>query len=178
MIRSLTSFLRRFRRQEDGVITVEFALMIPAYLFILFSAIEYGLTTTRHTMMERALDQTVRDIRLSTGFTPQHDEIKELICERARIIPQCEESLTLEMIKQDLRNWHNVSESFACVDRREEVAPVQAFTTGLDNQLMMLRVCASIDPIFHLVGFLGLIPTSEDGDLKIITKSAFVQEPR
>lgn len=178
MIRSLTSFLRRFGRKEDGLVTVEFAIMIPAYLFVMFSAVEYGLATTRHTMLERALDQTVRDIRLSTGFTPQHDEIKELICERARIITDCENSLSIEMIKQDLRNWNNVSESFACIDRREEVAPVQAFTTGLDNQLMMLRVCASVDPIFNTIGVLGLIPTNEDGELKIVTKSAFVQEPR
>ena len=54
---------------------------------------ELGFVTMQHSMLDRAMDMTVRDIRLGTGTAPQHDDIKDMICARAGFIPDCDTSL-------------------------------------------------------------------------------------
>ncbi|MEP4804316.1 MAG: TadE/TadG family type IV pilus assembly protein, partial [Hyphomicrobiales bacterium] len=101
MIRRLISALAKLRRHEDGNATVEFVIVFPAIFFLVLAGLELGIVTLKHAQLERAVDLTVRDIRLNTGINPQHDDIKALICSRASFIKNCETSVRLEMIRQD-----------------------------------------------------------------------------
>ena len=170
--------LRRFFRAEDGSATVEFAITFPAMLFMLLSGIELGLVGLRHAALERAMDMTVRDIRLGTGSAPQHDEIKDLICARAGFIKECQTNLKLEMVQLDPFNWGGLDETPDCTDRSEEVAPVRSFVNGQSNELMVLRACAKIDPIFPTVGLGKNMVKDAAGQYALVSTTAFVQEPR
>ncbi len=88
-------------RKEDGSATVEFVFVFPFFLSILFWTVELGLINIRQTFLERALDETVRDIRLGTGEAPQHDDIRDLICARSVFTEDCSTSLRLEMVQLD-----------------------------------------------------------------------------
>lgn len=178
MIRLLAKSLGRFRRCEDGSATIEFAITFPAMLFLLLSGIEMGFVSLQHSMLERAMDQTVRDIRLGTGTAPQYDEIKDRLCERAGFIDNCGENLRLEMIQVDPRNWTAINPQPDCTDQSEEVAPVRAFTNGLENELMFLRACAKIDPVFPTTGLGKNMVKDGAGQYALVSTSAFVQEPR
>ena len=79
----LVNALRRLARREDGTATLEFAILFPAFIIILVSAVEVGFITMRHTLLDRAVDLTVRDIRLGTGTAPQYAQIRDTICARA-----------------------------------------------------------------------------------------------
>lgn len=179
MSRALIPMLRRFRRSESGHATIEFALVFPAMLFLLLSSVEMGLISLQHSMLERAMDITVRDIRLSTGNAPQHDEIKDLLCERAGFIDNCSQNMMLEMIEVDPRNWSGLSQNAACTDKSEEVAPVVQFKNDAgDNALMILRACAKIDPVFPTAGLGKNLVKDSAGQFALVAVSAFVQEPR
>lgn len=178
MKRKLRHLLNRFRRCESGQSTVEFAITFPAVITILLSGIELGFVNLQHSMLERAMDMTVRDIRLGTGAAPQHDEIKALICQRAGFVQACEENLRLEMVRVDPRNWNGISATPDCTDKSEEVAPVRNFVNGLDNELMILRACAKIDPVFPTTGLGANIPKDAYGQYALVATSVFVQEPR
>jgi len=177
MIRRLTSALRRFRSGEEGSATIEFAITFPAMLFFLLSGVELGMVTLHHAMLERAMDITVRDIRLGTGNAPQHDEIKDLICERAGFIDDCTDNLRLEMIQVDPFNWNGLPGEADCIDRSEDVVPVRSFVNGQDNELMILRACAKIAPVFPTVGLGATIGKDGAGNYSLLATSAFVQEP-
>ena len=97
MIRRLANLPRAFRRDEDGSTTIEFVIMVPFFIGLFLSSVELGLMTLRYSYLERSLDMAVRDIRLSTGFTPSHDELVAQVCERASIIPNCESNMKLEL---------------------------------------------------------------------------------
>ncbi|MGX9354619.1 TadE/TadG family type IV pilus assembly protein [Roseobacteraceae bacterium S113] len=179
MISRITSRMRRFLRDEAGNSnTVAFAIWTPVLLITLATALEVGLYTARSTMLERGIDITTRDIRLNTGTTPQHDEIKRMICDEASIIPNCESALRLEMISRDLRNWQSIPATADCVDRALEAAPVRAFTSGQENELMVLRACAKVEPIFPMTWLSNALHQDTAGDYGIIAMSTFVQEPR
>ncbi|MEL0436127.1 TadE/TadG family type IV pilus assembly protein [Phycobacter sp. K97] len=178
MIRRTISALRLFRQREDGNATLEFAIIIPAFLMILMSTVELGLVNIRQSQLERALDQTVRGIRLSTGAVAQHDQIRDEVCSRSGFIDNCATSLRLEMVRLDPFNWTGVSAEPDCVNRVEEVQPVRTFTSGQSNQLMLIRACMKFKPIFSDWGLGGSMGKDADGRVSLFAASAFVQEPR
>jgi hypothetical protein len=173
----LLTSLRRGWRDERGTASVEFVVVFPFFLGLLLSSFELSLITMRETMLERALDLTVRDIRLETGTAPQHDDIKELVCERAPVIPDCETNLRLEMIRIDPQNWVAPDSTFDCTDRSEEVQPVRNFVNGMDNELMLLRACAKFEPIFPGAGLGKQLDKDGAGMAALDATSAFVQQP-
>ena len=178
IIRPVAALLRRFRRSENGSATLEFAITFPAMLFFLLSGIELGFVTLHHAMLERALDMTVREIRLGTGTAPQHDEIKDMICDGAGFIDDCSNNLRLEMIQLDPFNWAEIPANADCTDKSEDVNPVRSFVNGLENELMFMRACVKIDPVFPTTGLGKNMVKDGAGQYALVSMSAFVQEPR
>lgn len=176
--RKRAGLFKRFMRAEDGHATIEFAITFPAMLFFLLSGIELGFVTLHHAMLERAMDMTVREIRLGTGAAPQHDEIKNKICAAAGFIDNCSTNLRLEMIQVDPFNWVAIDPDADCTDQSEDVAPVRSFVNGLENELMVLRACAKIDPVFPTTGMGSNMVKDGAGQYSLVSVSAFVQEPR
>lgn len=165
-------------KREDGNATIEFVILFPLFVTILVSSVEIGFITFRHTMLERAVDLTVRDIRLGTGSAPQYEDIRNAICDRASVIPDCRDNMKIEMIRMDLRAWTPPPADYDCVNHAEEVQPVRSFVNGMQNEMMLLRICAMFEPLFPLGG-LGrdLKKSSDTGFTAMISATAFVQEP-
>ncbi|MBB96848.1 MAG: pilus assembly protein TadE [Rhodobacteraceae bacterium] len=178
MTRRTLTFLRRFRRSERGAATIEFVITFPALLMMLASAVDLGFISLRHSMLESAMDQVVRDIRLGTGSAPQHDDIKLQICERAGFIDDCNNSLRLEMIQVDPQNWQSPDPDADCTDKSQEVSPVRNFVNGLDNELMIMRACVKVDPVFANFGLGANMVKDGAGQYSLVSSTAFVQEPR
>jgi Flp pilus assembly protein TadG len=167
----------RWLRREDGTATLEFAILFPAFVTIFLSSVEMSMITLRHAMLERGLDLAVRDIRLGTGSAPQHDDIKQEICDNAGLIPGCMQTLRLEMVEVNLRANVSIPSEVDCVDTSEEVQPVRSFVNGQENQLMILRACVKFDPIFPTTGLGKQLKTDNAGQSALVVMSAFVQEP-
>lgn len=178
MTRTVLNRFARFRRDEDGNATIEFIIMFPLFIFLLLAGIEMGIIAIRQATLERAVDLTVRDIRLGTGTAPQHDQIKDTICDRAVMVPECKSNLRLEMITVDPENFVAPSVIPDCTDQSEEVNPVRQFTNGMDNQLMILRACAKFKPYYPLSGIGRELDKDNAGYAAITATTAFVQEPR
>ncbi|WP_319824355.1 TadE/TadG family type IV pilus assembly protein [Thalassovita sp.] len=177
-MKHLLKSLRALRNDDHGTASVEFVIVFPFFLGLLVSSVEVSMITVRETMLERALDLTVREIRLETGTAPQHDEIKKAICERAPIIADCEDNLRLEMMQINPRAWSDPQASFDCTDQSEDVQPVRNFVNGQENQLMLLRACAKFAPIFPGAGIGKELAKDGAGMAAITAASAFVQEPQ
>ena len=79
MTRSFVKRLDAFRRDSAGNATIEFVVLFPFLIYMLFSIAEAGVLMTRTVMLDRGLDIAIRDLRL--GLTPgvTHDDIKTQI---------------------------------------------------------------------------------------------------
>lgn len=172
----LMHLLRRFRREEDGNATIEFAILFPFFIFMFCAAVELGMITFRHSMLERGLDLAVRDVRLTTGANFQHDDIKDMICEYAGFLPDCQNHLFLEMEPLNMRAYVAPSRSTNCFDITQTTNPARNFRNGTQNQMMILRACYTFRPIFPLTG-LGRHLEWRQREAWMIATSAFVQEP-
>lgn len=171
------SRLRRFARREDGNGTLEFVLVVPFMFLVFASAMEAGLLSTRHVMLERGLDLAVRDVRIGQMANPDHEKLAARICEYALIIPNCAKNIRLEMMKADPRNWTNPSATIRCVDRSEVGTPVVNLTNGLNNQLMILRACVLFDPTMPGSGLGKALPKQSGGAYALVATSSYVMEP-
>lgn len=177
MIRFVKSRIARMRGEETGSASVEFALMFPVFFMFMVFSIELGMITLRHALLERALDLTVRAVRLTTGEEWKHDDIKNGLCQVSLLGSACLTDLKLEMKKTDIRNFNGLDPVADCTDRSETAAPVYKFTNGDSNDLMLIRACLKYDPLFPQAVFGKVINKDSNGQGMIVSVSAFVQEP-
>jgi Flp pilus assembly pilin Flp len=177
MIARATSRLRRFARDRRGSASVEFVLVAPFLIGFIVFAIELGMLSLRAAMLERGLDIAVREVRLGTGTAPGHDRIKQIVCDNAAVIADCDTKLRLEMIPADLRNFTSLGGTPDCTDAAEPSRPVRSFIPGGQNQLMLLRACLKYSPLFPEAMLGEALVKDSSGDVAITTVSAFVQEP-
>lgn len=180
MMRPFAQMLRRFRRQENANATVEFVILFPLLWVVLISTVELGLINLRQSQLERALDLTVRDLRLTTGSAPEHDDIRDQICDISGFIDNCATSLRLEMVQLDPFNWTPINTEPQCIERIEDAQPVtdDSFVPGDSNDLMLIRACMKFEPVFSDWGLGDKLEKDPDGRVALYAASAFVQEPR
>ncbi|WP_308915358.1 pilus assembly protein [Jannaschia sp. LMIT008] len=164
-------------RDERGAGSVEFVMLFPVFMLIFFVAFESAMLLTRQLMLERALDVVMRDVRLSTNETFPLPILRRAVCERARILPDCDRNLSLEFVAVSKADYAVPNTAQRCVDRGAALRPLSTRPTVGADSLMLVRACFSIDPFFPNVG-LGLrLVSGPDGEIRIATASAFVQEP-
>lgn len=178
LLARIATRFRRFAGAETGSATVEFVIIFPLFMTLFISSFESGMLMTRHVILERALDIAVRDVRLSTGEEYSHAELKQMICDRADLIPDCSNQLKLEMVARDPSSWVDLPQGVDCVDRSDPGLPSRNFQNGVSHQLMILRACILLDPFFPSSG-LGLYLPRESGDAyALVSTSVFVMEPQ
>ncbi|WP_323770434.1 pilus assembly protein [Antarctobacter sp.] len=176
MTRAFLSPLRRFWAEEAGNAVVPYALWLPLFIAMIVSTVEVGTITVRHTQLERALDQTVREVKI--GVTaPTHDALKAAICEKTTVLQNCTGTLHLEMIPLDMRNYADPPATADCVDVSQEATPQRNFSHGGGGQLMFLRACYKFRPATPAATLNASLPKDALGYTAIVSTSAFVYEP-
>lgn len=168
----------RFWRREDGTATIEFALLVPVFLSVLIAGVEVGMLTARQTMMERGMEQTMRALRLGRIQPVTLDALRESVCRNTAIIRDCQASLLVELRRMEPQNIALPASNAPCVNRDEETQPAVTLTPGVEHDLMLVRLCLIVDPIFPTSG-LGLgLPRDASGGFRMVTSSVYVNEPR
>lgn len=177
MIERTKSFLRGFARKENGSMTIEFVLGVPLIFTLFMTSVEMSVYSMRQMWLDRGLDVTIRQVRLSTGDPDTHAELKAMICEQAGFLPDCSDTLRLEMVPVDLRGFAGFGASADCVDTSQPVTPLRQFTNGAEHELMLLRACYMFKPVFASTGLGKEFAKDGSGRVKMVSYSAFVQEP-
>ena len=174
----MLTLIRNFWRDEKANASVEFVMIAPLYLAAVLSVFESGWLMTKNMMLERGLDQTVREIRLGTSGLTQHNEFKDRVCTYARILKDCENTMLLEVTP--ILTAANIPSGAATCRDRAAPPPNPAslnFNLGSRGDTMYVRACVIVDPIFPGLG-LGLqLPKDGTGGFQMIAYSAFVNEP-
>lgn len=174
---SLRRSTRRFARAEDGNATIEFAIWFSLVIALLGTGVEIAYMNLRHAMLERAVDMAVRDIRLGTGAIPGYEDVRQTICDKARVIDDCTGNVRLEMIEVDPRAFAGFAQGADCRNVTDDPRPVRNFVSGQENGLMLLRACMAFKPMMPTTGLGGAMQTDADGYAWLVVHSAFVQEP-
>ncbi|WP_179379219.1 TadE/TadG family type IV pilus assembly protein [Jannaschia marina] len=168
--------------REAGGASVEFVLLVPAFLMVFISSFEASLMLTRQVMLERAMDIAVRDIRLDTGSTVTQNQVRNAVCDRARILPDCRENMLIELTLITRTSYATPDADAPCVNQLTSIVPRSIFAGGRAGQMVLARACYSVRPSLPLAVLAGnrtlgsYLIDDTDGTFRIVTATAFVVE--
>jgi len=168
---------RKFRRSTDGTASVEFVIIFPVVMSLVLMAVEMGVYMTRSLMLDRAIDISMRSLRLGELTPMTHAGLKDDICRNSLIIPDCTNSLSVELVELDLITENPKNRGFVCHDKSDDVSPVLDFGAGAANTLMLVSACATFVPFFPTTGLAATIKLNGAGEYAMVATSAYVQEP-
>lgn len=171
---------RRLMGRDDGNASVEFVIIFPFFILAFLSIFELAMIMTRYMMFDRAMDVAVREIRLSENRNFSSDQVKTLICAQTVILRNhCQGDLKLEMMRlDDDEAWTFGFNDADCRDQPANVAPIREFTTGQANDILFIRGCMGMEPLFPTLAFgKFLIRNASDDKLYMMASSAISVEP-
>ncbi|MHA6690667.1 TadE/TadG family type IV pilus assembly protein [Devosia sp. A449] len=167
---------RFFLRDRRGAAALEFALLAPILLALIFGTIETGWTMVQSIMLDRALDTTVRSLRIGALENPTQQSVRQAICAEAMVLVDCDATLALEFIPI-ISTASYPADTARCVDRSGKLKPVLRFNPGGREQTVFVRACFMVEPLTPGLGLGLALPKDETGAFRIIAKSGFVNEP-
>lgn len=177
----MTRFLdliRRFAQRDAGTATIEFVIAVPLVLGLLFSSIDFGAVMLRQVFLDRSVDMAVRNVRLGNVPSNGLSTLRQSICAGTILIANCETSLTVELRPVDTNTWAGLNTPVRCINRSANITPTLTFNPSAGNQdLMLVRVCASADPFITLTGYILGLNFASNGDYLIVSIGAFTNEP-
>ena len=168
--------IRRFLRDRGGAAAIEFALVAPMLLALVFSTLEAGWTMVQTIMLDRALDMTVRELRIGKIANPTQASVRAHVCSGAMVLLDCEKNLALEFIPITSEASYP-TDADRCINRAATIAPVLRFDAGGRSQTVFVRACFVVDPLTPGLGIGFALPKDNTGAFRIIAKSAFANEP-
>ena len=177
-----TSRMRAFNlfcKRSDGSSTIEFVILFPMIMMLFLATVEFGFMMVRQSMLETGVDKTVRYLRLGQLGKVDQNVLRTHICKYAGLIPDCENTLLIELRTVKRNTGNDISGPTVCMNRNEpDITPVVSLNSGLPNELVLIRACAVFTPIFPTTK-LGMKLTQDNlGGYAQVAKSAFVVEPK
>ncbi len=177
--------IRRLKRSmlgDEGSATVEFVILFPAIMTLFLSSFEISIYLMRSTLLDRALDVNVRALRLGelapgASNEAKQDELKRRVCQAALFFNDCPNAITIEVTPVSTIAWDLPSSKTACVDRAAPTPPSVGFSLGTENNLMLVRACAVLDPFFGTTPLIMDLPVDATGGYAVTAASIFVNEP-
>jgi hypothetical protein len=128
-------------------------------------------------MLDRGLDMAVRDVRLGRMENVDVASLKASVCEYAIYVDACEENITIALEPVQAPNFVAPASYAQCIDRSAEVQPATVFTDGGENELMLVRACVQVDPIFPTTWLGAQLQPFEGAGVAMVSTAAFVNEP-
>jgi hypothetical protein len=177
---ALRRALARFGQREEGTATLEMVLCMPVLLMIFMAAFESGLLMTRQIMLERGVDLTVRELRLGTldvSGADGHEVLKNDICDNTPFLPDCDATIRIELRPVSTVAWNLPAEPTTCFDRDEDLNPSLRPNPGVENELMLIRVCVIQNAIFPGANLGAALAEDSEGGYRLVTVAGFVNEP-
>jgi len=185
MLDALRLRIASFLKDEGGNATLEFTVLVPPLLYIIFSIGEAGVLMARTVMVDRGLDYAMRSLRLNLINEPtaeaRHNAIKDIVCANAYLLNTCADDLLLEITPIPDANYDEIAKvagEINCRDRTGAVAPSYDVTEVSPSDLYFVRACIIVDPLFPGMGLGAMLPKDNlSGGYAIVVNSAYYGEP-
>ena len=106
----------------------------------------------KHVMLERGIDMAIREVRLGKVPLVNQEVLRQMVCEGAHILVDCEDVLLVEMRPVSTDTFDLPAAPATCINRGEEVEPMSDVLPGGSGEFMIVRVCSIQDPMFPSTG--------------------------
>jgi Flp pilus assembly protein TadG len=164
-------------RREDGTASMEFVLVIPVIMMIFMASFESALLMTRSIMLEQSVDMVMRELRLGHISPVTNARLKKEICDLTVVFSDCRTNMKIELERISTDNWTIPTAPTQCINRQGAAEPVITLDAGQQNDLMLVRVCVTLDAMFPGAGIALNMNLDPDGGYDLVATTAFAVEP-
>ncbi|RPE72011.1 TadE-like protein [Pacificibacter maritimus] len=172
-----TRCFKTYAARDDGSSTIEFSIIFPLFMFILMGGYEVGYYTVSSATLDRGLDMAVRDVRLGRMQTVDIATLKSTVCDYSSYVRDCEENIHIALEPVNADDFVAPKSYAQCKDRKAKVEPATVFKDGAENELMLVRACVLVDPIFPTTWLGAHLQRSEGSGYAMVSTAGFVNEP-
>ena len=165
----------RFSKSQDGSTAIEFALLFPIFIAVLFSAFEMGTLFLRFNQLDHAVDNVSRVMRIKQGATFSEPTIRKMVCDEISIVQSCEDYMAVELAS--LNSFAMSGARNSCSGTGKVVRSPGAFSAGKKSEVLIMRVCLSFEPLTPYLGIaLNLVPEGNNRYVAV-SSTLFANEP-
>jgi Flp pilus assembly protein TadG len=138
-IRSFSGLLRRFRRNGDGSAVVEFALVAPMFLALLFAIIETALMFFASQVLETVTQDSARVIMTGQAQNASYTQaqFKSLVCTKVVALFDCVNGITVDV--QSYTQFSNVNVANP-IDASKNFTNPSNYNPGGPGDIVVVRV--------------------------------------
>jgi hypothetical protein len=161
-----------------GATAVEFAICAPPFLLLMAGMFEVGWFYFANSIVDAATVNAARLIR--TGVAQQNgfdkDEFFDAVCPLLSVLGDCDSRVTVEV--KTYASFDELATDGAgavCVDDNPEEVQNIAYSPGMDNEIVRVRICMMYSTMNPAIG-INLTET-EDGRRHLILSHVFRNEP-
>jgi Flp pilus assembly protein TadG len=86
-----------FRRAEDGTTAIEFGLLAIPFIFLMLIIIELGMILVTEYAIQFGVEEASRTLRTAGPGTMTGVDFRDMICNRAAVVVDCNERLGLSV---------------------------------------------------------------------------------
>ena len=171
-----------FLRNKNGSAAVEFAIIAPIFLGIMFSMFEVGWFFYTNSVIDASLDRAGRMLRTgqvqqsiatpADQFTFLYDEI----CDVVSAFGDCSTRLTLEV--QTFNTFADLAAAttpMVCADSPPAEVAAIPFSPGTELSIVRARMCLIYDTINPMIGV--NLAEGPQGQRHLISTVIFKNEP-
>jgi Flp pilus assembly pilin Flp len=164
--------LDRFRRHESGAVAVEFVLVVPLFLFLVFAILETSILYTIATVMEGEVAIAARTIR--TGQLQQEADpetaFRTILCSNLDNVLNCDNVII------DVRTFDDFGEmAFEDFLDDEGNASGNLFQAGTADDIVLVRIAYVYTIVTPYLS--QILPPVGSGTVMLFSGAAFKNEP-
>ncbi len=178
-MRDAGGLFRRFGRQEDGATALEFAIVSPVFLGLLFGILELALTFWSTQVRETAVANAARQIYTGAFQTSASNadttvalvNFKKSVCDNVAAMFNCQ-----KLVKVDVQRYTSASSATITVPIRNGAFDASSFGYNPpgSNEICVVRAAMEYPVYVNLIGYkTGLT----SGNRLIMASAAFRTEP-
>lgn len=176
-----------FLRNRDGATALEFTMLAPIFIGMLFSLFEIGLYYYSTAVVEETVTKASRQIRTGQAIAakdPDADDacavekdcFYDYICDPLKHFGRCSSNLSVEVV--EFSSWKDLNDDLSemnCPDSLGYNYDDMTYDRGEQLSIVRVRICYIIDTVNPGLG-LNLSQT-EQGKRAIISQIVFRNEP-
>jgi Flp pilus assembly protein TadG len=168
---------RRYRRSQDGVTAIEFAIVAPPFLMLMFAIFEVGIMLFSEYVIEHGVSHAARMVRTGEVQTQpvSATEFKALVCGKLTSYLDCETKLHVDVRAFDDFDQVNLPPPLSEEgELSSEVTTDSKFEPGDPLQVVVVRVYYDW-PLF--APGMTYMANMSDGRRLLAAGAAFRNEP-
>ncbi len=173
---------RSFAKDADGSTAVEFAIVVPVFLMLMFSIFEVGWFFFANSVVDATVGDAARMIKtgqVQKSFGDEEDKFNDMydnICRVVSVFGECDTRLTIEV-----DTYTTFAELAAdnsppvCADAPPDDVAAIPFNPGDELQIVKVRICYIYTTLNPAIG----VNLSEPGTNKrrLVSTAIFRNEP-